>query len=54
VQFMVQIQKQELERQWTWAPAMAEGLILLLVDPNDVSDFFFNFHNFTFVSCENF
>ncbi|XP_078150888.1 P-loop containing nucleoside triphosphate hydrolases superfamily protein isoform X4 [Carex rostrata] len=36
MQFVVQLQKQELQRQWTWAPAMAESLVLLLVDPNDI------------------
>lgn len=38
MQFVVQLQKQELQRQWTWAPAMAESLVLLLVDPNDVGN----------------
>lgn len=35
--FIVQIGQGELRKQWTWEPRMSESLILLLVDPNDVS-----------------
>ncbi|KAJ1700232.1 hypothetical protein LUZ63_000011 [Rhynchospora breviuscula] len=35
VHFVVQLVKLELQKQWTWTPAMAESLVLFLVDPND-------------------
>ncbi|XP_019707473.1 uncharacterized protein [Elaeis guineensis] len=34
--FIMQIEHRELQKQWTWEPRMAESLILLLIDPNDI------------------
>ncbi|XP_043709230.1 uncharacterized protein LOC122658369 [Telopea speciosissima] len=34
--FVIQMEQGELWKQWTWEPRMAESLILLLVDPNDI------------------
>ncbi|XP_038985729.1 uncharacterized protein LOC103713146 isoform X2 [Phoenix dactylifera] len=34
--FVMQIEHRELQKQWTWEPRMAESLILLLIDPNDI------------------
>ncbi|XP_020107342.1 uncharacterized protein LOC109723385 isoform X2 [Ananas comosus] len=33
--YIMQIEKYELRKQWTWEPRMSESLILLLIDPND-------------------
>ncbi|KAH0465398.1 hypothetical protein IEQ34_005501 [Dendrobium chrysotoxum] len=35
-EFILQLEKLELQKQWTWEPKMAESLILSLVDPDDV------------------
>ncbi|KAM0943249.1 putative DNA helicase [Dioscorea sansibarensis] len=34
-EFIIQMEKRELHKQWTWEPEMAESLILLLIDPNE-------------------
>ncbi|KAF6135554.1 hypothetical protein GIB67_015407 [Kingdonia uniflora] len=35
-QFVIQMEHGELWRQWTWEPRMAESMIIMLLDPNDV------------------
>ncbi|KAI0518870.1 hypothetical protein KFK09_006307 [Dendrobium nobile] len=35
-EFILQMEKLELQKQWTWEPKMAESMILSLVDPDDV------------------
>lgn len=37
--FITRMEQGELWKQWNWEPRMAESLILLLVDPDDVSTF---------------
>lgn len=34
--FILEMEKHELHRQWTWEPKMAECLIILLIDPDHV------------------
>ncbi|KAK8967609.1 putative helicase MAGATAMA 3 [Platanthera guangdongensis] len=35
-EFISQLEKLELQKQWTWEPRMAESIILSLADPDDV------------------
>ncbi|XP_074578399.1 uncharacterized protein LOC141834905 isoform X2 [Curcuma longa] len=33
--FVLQVERHELHKQWTWMPKMAESLILLIINPDD-------------------
>ncbi|GAV59440.1 AAA_11 domain-containing protein/AAA_12 domain-containing protein [Cephalotus follicularis] len=55
--FVLKMGQGELKKQWTWEPRMAESLILLLVDPNDVQldSVLLKFqmlHHFLFALCK--